>query len=142
MPVQRPTAPRRARQPATPQTACSLRDALLAAAIAPEGANITFDTSAFRGPASITLTNGTLTVPANTTLTGPTLNYGGTNITNIVTVDGGGNSNQTSSTVFAVTGAATSINNLIITGGWLPWNNGTPVKRWRHSELGQPDADQ
>ena len=108
-------------------SACSLRDALLAAASAPEGANITFDTTAFPGPTTITLTNGTLTVPSNTKLTGPTL-YSGANLTNLVTVNGNGTSQyQTSSTVFTVTGPATAISNLIITGGWLPWNNGVPV---------------
>jgi hypothetical protein len=106
--------------------ACSLRDALLAAASSPEGAKITFDVNFFRGPDTITLTNGTLTVPSNTSLTGPTL-YGGANRLNLVTVNGNGTSiNQASSTVFTVTGTATAISNLIVTGGWTPWNNGSP----------------
>jgi len=107
-------------------SACSLRDALLAAAAAPEGASISFATSAFPSATTITLTNGGLTLPANTTLTGPALNSGGANVTNLVTVDGGGNSNQSSSTVFTVTGTGTAINTLTISGGWTPWNNGNP----------------
>ena len=103
-------------------SACSLRDALLAAANAPEGANITFDTAAFSAPTTIALTNGTLTVPANTTLTAPTMGSGAT-LTNLVTVDGGGTSQyQTSSTVFTVTGTGTAISNLTISGGWTPWS--------------------
>jgi hypothetical protein len=107
-------------------SACSLRDALLAAAAAPEGASISFATSAFSAPTTITLTNGGLTLPANTTLTGPTLNSGGANVTNLVTVDGNGNYNQSSSTVFTVSGTKTAISNLTISGGWTPWNNGNP----------------
>jgi Bacterial Ig-like domain (group 3)/FG-GAP-like repeat len=107
-------------------SACSLRDALLAAANAPEGASISFATSAFPAATTITLTNGGLTLPANTTLTGPTLNSGGANVTNLVTVDGNGNYNQASSTVFTVTGTGTAISNLTISGGWTPWNGGVP----------------
>ena len=107
-------------------SACSLRDALLAAAAAPEGASISFATSTFPAATTITLTNGGLTLPANTTLTGPTLNSGGANVTNLVTVDGNGNSNQQSSTVFTVTGTGTAISNLTISGGWLDGNGGTP----------------
>jgi hypothetical protein len=108
-------------------SACSLRDALLAAANAPEGANITFDTTAFAAPTTIALTNGTLTVPANTTLTAPTTGSGA-NQTNLVTVDGGGTSiYQPSSTIFAVTGAGTSISNLIISGGWLEEYGSVPA---------------
>ena len=105
---------------------CSLRDALLAAAAAPEGASVSFATSAFPAANTITLTNGGLTLPANTTLTGPTLNSGGANVTNLVTVDGNGSSNQQSSTVFTVTGTGTAISNLTISGGWLDGNGGTP----------------
>jgi len=107
-------------------SACSLRDALLAAAAAPEGASVSFATSAFPAATTITLTNGGLTLPAKTTLTGPTLNSGGANVTNLVTVDGNGNYNQSSSTVFTVTGTGTAISNLTISGGWTPWNNGSP----------------
>ncbi|HEX4007364.1 MAG TPA: Ig-like domain repeat protein [Acidobacteriaceae bacterium] len=107
--------------------ACSLRDAMLAAANAPEGANITFDANAFAAASTITLTNGTLTLPANTTLAGPTLHSGPT-LTNLVTVNGNGASiYQTSSTVFTVTGTGSAMSNLIVTGGW-PWiNSETPV---------------
>ena len=105
-------------------TSCSLRDALLAAANAPEGANITFDTAAFSAPTTITLTDGTLTVPSNTTITAPT-SGSGPNLTNLVTVNGNGTSiYQTSSTVFAVTGTGTAMSNLIITGGWPLRNYG------------------
>jgi hypothetical protein len=108
-------------------SACSLRDALLAAAAAPEGASISFATSAFPAATTITLTNGGLTLPANTTLTGPTLNSGGANVTNLVTVNGNGSSIfQTSSTVFTVTGAGTAISNLTITGGW-PYSNSVDI---------------
>jgi len=107
-------------------TSCSLRDALLAAAAAPEGASISFATSAFPAATTITLTNGGLTLPANTTLTGPTLNSGGANVTNLVTVDGNGNYAQQSSTVFTVTGTKSAISNLTISGGWLDGNGGTP----------------
>jgi hypothetical protein len=111
----------------TSDSACSLRDALLAAAVAPEGANITFATSSFQNPTTITLTNGTLNLPTKTTLTGPTSGSGGT-LTNLVTVNGNGTSiHQASSTIFTVTGAATSISNLAITGGWLSGNGGGPT---------------
>ena len=108
----------------TKDSACSLRDALLAAASAPEGANITFDVNHFSAPDTITLTNGTLTVPTNTTLTAPT-SGSGPNLTNLVTVNGNGTSiYQTSTTVFAVTGTGTAMSNLIITGGWPLRNYG------------------
>ena len=110
----------------TTDSTCSLRDALLAAAAAPEGAHITFDTSIFAGPTTISLTNGTLTVPANTSLTGPTL-YSGANLLNLVTINGGGNGSIQTFGDFAVTGAGTAIKNLIITGGYPQWNNGNPL---------------
>jgi hypothetical protein len=110
----------------TTDSGCSLRDALLAAAAAPEGANITFDTSTFIGPTTISLTNGTLTVPANTTLTGPTF-YGGANLLNLVTIDGGGNTSVQTFGDFAVTGTGAAIKNFVITGGYPVWNNGNPL---------------
>ncbi|MGD0735016.1 MAG: Ig-like domain repeat protein [Terracidiphilus sp.] len=118
-------------------SACSLRDAVLAAGIVPEGANITFDTTAFPGPTTITLTNGTISVPSNTTLTGPTL-YSGANLTNLVTVNGNGTSiNQPSSTVFSVSGTGTAISNLIITGGWPQSFNNAPGNGGGISNSGQ-----
>ncbi|MGD0737559.1 MAG: Ig-like domain repeat protein, partial [Terracidiphilus sp.] len=112
-------------------SACSLRDALVAAVSSPDGANITFDSTKFTAANLATnqilnwiiLTNGTLTVPTNTTITGATAGSGST-LTNLVTVDGNGDSSQPSSTVFSVTGAGTSINNLTITGGFSASNGG------------------
>jgi hypothetical protein len=110
----------------TRDSQCSLRDALLAAAAAPEGANVTFDTAVFAGPATINLINGTLTVPSNTTLTGPTL-YSGANLLNLVTINGGGAQNAETSGVFSAAGTGAEIKNLVITGGYPVWNGGNPL---------------
>ena len=98
-------------------TACTLRDALTYAG-STGVANISFDGTAFAAPQTITLSNGTLTVPNYATITGPTSGSGAT-LANLVTVDGGGASNNSS--VFTVntspeTGA--SIANLNITDGF------------------------
>jgi len=78
----------------TPQTtpgvgtdaACSLRDALAFSADA-GAANISFDSTAFSAPQTITLgSTGTLSIPPSTTITGPTST--GPTPTNLVTVDG------------------------------------------------------
>jgi hypothetical protein len=99
---------------------CSLRDALLEAANLPSSA-ITFDPAVF--PSSnttaqntISLTTGTLTIPTNTSITGPTSGSGYT-LANLVTVAGGGSSNQFS--VFTVNSGVTaaSISGLTITNG-------------------------
>ena len=126
-------------QPQTTQntldSACTLRDALLAAAAAPEGATITFDNTVFTAanlisnPSAntINLTQDTLTVPSNTSITGPTSGSGAT-LTDLVTVNGGGSTNPGAQTFtdFTVTGTNAAINNLIITGGYPIWNNGNP----------------
>jgi hypothetical protein len=95
---------------------CSLRDALLFAANA-GSANISFDSRVFASPSTITLSNGTLTLPVYTYVTGPTSGSGPT-LTNLVTVNGGGVTNN--SAVFTVNGqsATESIANLIITNGF------------------------
>jgi CSLREA domain-containing protein len=97
-------------------TACTLRDALAAAAASTAtGLTVNFSPTIFLStntPAqnTITLTGGTLNVPSNTTIQGPTTGSGG-GLTNLVTVDG----NQGSS-VFTITGGtAVVINNLTIT---------------------------
>ncbi|HKF48587.1 MAG TPA: Ig-like domain repeat protein, partial [Terracidiphilus sp.] len=105
---------------------CSLRDALLAAVAAPEGANITFDNSLSNGPATLNLIHGVLTVPANTTLTGPILQVGA-NVLNLITINGGGAQNAETSSVFSVPGTGAAIKNLTITGGYPVWNNGNPL---------------
>ena len=95
---------------------CSLRDALLEAA-AGGGGNITFDSTVFGSPTTITLTNGTLTVPTATTVTGAT-SGSGASLPNLVSVDG-----NNASTVFTVgSGVTASISNLIIQHG----ASGTP----------------
>jgi CSLREA domain-containing protein len=97
--------------------ACTLRDALLAAAASGSG-TITFDPTVFAAsqPVSartITLTGGTLIVPTNTTITGPTTGNGAS-LTQLVTVNG-----NALYTVFTVnTGAVnTAISGLVITNG-------------------------
>jgi CSLREA domain-containing protein len=94
---------------------CSLRDAVLKSAAA-NGGNISFASTVFNKPTTITLLSlAPLAVSSNTTITGATstsvLPFGGTSITNLVTVDGNGA--PAAFTVAAgVTG--TSISNLII----------------------------
>ena len=100
---------------ATKPTDCSLRDALTAAAAAGAG-NITFDPTVFAAPQTITLANGSLTIPASTTITGPTTGKG-TNLTNLVTVSGGG-------PVFTVNTQNAVISDLTITGGGGIVNSG------------------
>ena len=104
----------------TPQTtpghgtdgSCSLRDALLEAA-ATGGGNISFDSTDFSGPTTITLSNGALAVPATTTITGQTTGSGAS-LVNLVTVDGNG-----ASAVFTVSSGVTgaSVANLAIQHG-------------------------
>jgi len=94
---------------------CSLRDALLLAA--DQGsASITFDSTKFASATTITLANGTLNIPSNTTILGPTTGIGAS-FTNLVTIDGGGSSNN--SPVFTTTSSAINdgIQNLVITDG-------------------------
>jgi len=74
-------------------TACSLRDALAYDSDFTLAANISFDSTVFSTPQTITLANGTLEIPPNTTITGPIST--GSAPTNLVTVDG-----ATVSTVF------------------------------------------
>jgi hypothetical protein len=115
-------------------SSCSLRDALLAAAAAPEGANITFDQNVFTLPNytddpalnTITLANGTLTVPSNTTITGATWTNNTSHAFNLVTVTANGSNFSNTFTVFDVTGTGVAINSLTITGGFPIWNNGNP----------------
>jgi MBG domain/Bacterial Ig-like domain (group 3)/Putative Ig domain len=94
----------------TVDSACSLRDALLEAASIGSG-TITFDSTAFAAPQTITLTNGTLTIPPNTTIAGPTTGSGFT-LTNLVTVSGAG-----SVGVFSHTSGSAAISGLIVTDG-------------------------
>jgi CSLREA domain-containing protein len=95
-------------------SSCSLRDALLEAASMGSG-NISFDSTAFDAPQTITL-NGTASIPSNTAITGPTSGSGST-LTNLVTISGGGSASNFS--IFAVgagvTGAALS--NLTLANG-------------------------
>jgi len=104
---------------ATPGTgtdaSCSLRDALLLAANQ-GSASITFDSTKFASATTITLANGTLNIPSNTTILGPTTGSGAS-LTNLVTIDGGGSSNN--SPVFTTTSSAINdgIQNLVITDG-------------------------
>ncbi len=91
---------------------CSLRDALLEAAVT-GGGNITFDATAFGTGKTITLTNGVLSVPLATTIAGATTGSGAS-LVNLVTVDGNG-----ASAVFTVSSGVTgaSIANLNIQHG-------------------------
>ena len=66
-----------------PGASCSLRDALAAATAAGAG-NITFSSTVFTAPTTITLGSG-LTIPTLTTITGPTSGSGYT-LKNLVTV--------------------------------------------------------
>jgi len=106
----------------TVDTACSLRDALLNAANSGAG-GVTFDSTVFAAPSTITLSNGTLTLPTNTSITGAT-SGSGLGLTNLVTVDGGGASNNAA--VFTVNSSAANatISNLIITDGIVTGPNG------------------
>jgi hypothetical protein len=102
--------------PATaPNASCSLRDALLEAASL-GSANISFDSTAFASPTTITLAS-TLTVPSYTTIQGPA-SGAGSGLTNLVTIDGGGSG--VAAPVFTtsdnVLGAV--LQNLIITDGF------------------------
>jgi uncharacterized repeat protein (TIGR02543 family) len=100
--------------PASPSTgsACSLRDALAAAAATGAG-NITFDATAFATAQTITLANGVLNIPSATTIAGATTGSGAS-LVNLVTVDGNG-----ASEVFTVSSGVTgaSIANLTIQHG-------------------------
>jgi hypothetical protein len=100
----------------TTDSACGLRDALLAAAGAGAG-NISFSTSAFTSSQVITLSNGTLNIPVNTSITGPT-SGSGASLQNLVTISG-----NNASTVFTVASGVTdaAISNLGIVSG----NGGT-----------------
>jgi hypothetical protein len=91
---------------------CSLRDALLEAAALGSG-SISFDSSVFNSPTTITLSNGVLSIPSYTSIWGATSGSGAT-LTNLVTVNG----NQASTDFYVDYGvSSTSINNLIVTGG-------------------------
>jgi hypothetical protein len=93
---------------------CTLRDALLEAASL-GAANITFDSTVFATPQTITAAS-TLTVPSNTTITGPTTGSGYT-LANLVTVAGGGPSSNFSVFTVASGVAGAAIGNLTITNG-------------------------
>jgi predicted outer membrane repeat protein len=102
---------------------CYLRDALLQAA-ALGAANITFDSTVFLSTNSvaantINLTAGTLNIPSNTTIQGSTSGSGYA-LTNLVTVAGGGSSNQFS--IFTVNSGVTAagISGLTIDNGYAP----------------------
>jgi hypothetical protein len=112
-----------ANPPGTGSGACTLRDALLAAAAA--GGNISFDPTVFRAgntAAANTITlgvDGTLMIPTNTILTGATSGSGAT-LTNLVTVNG-----ASASTVFTLIGGTVAIlNNLTIENGLSGGNGG------------------
>lgn len=97
--------------------------AVLATAVADGSANITFDPTIFATPQTITLTSGTLTIPSNTTITGATTGSGAT-LQNLVTVSGGGSSNNFS--VFTVNSGVTgaAIHNLVIANGYIDTQGG------------------
>ena len=93
---------------------CSLRDALAAAASAGEG-SITFSSTDFASPTTITLgSGGTLIVPSGTTITGTTTGSGAT-LTNLVTVSG-----AKTYTVFSVPPGLNraTLSHLIISNGY------------------------
>ncbi|WP_263357026.1 beta strand repeat-containing protein [Acidicapsa ligni] len=95
--------------------ACSLRDALLYAANDVAG-KITFDATLFAAAKTILLGSaGTFTIPGNTSIIGRT-SGSGSQLTNLVTVSGGGGANSQES-IFTVSGGNTSITSLIITNG-------------------------
>ena len=97
-----------------PGASCSLRDALAAAAAAGAG-NITFSSTIFNAPTTITLgSNLSLHIPTKTTITGPTTGSGAT-LTNLVKVDGNHGSFSMFIVGSGVTGA--SIANLTIQNG-------------------------
>lgn len=98
-------------------TNCSLRDALAVAA-ANGGGNITFNSTAFATPQTITLSNGTLNIPPNTTITGPATGSK-VGFANLVTVNGNGQP-----TVFFVDTGITNavISGLNVTGGNVSGN--------------------
>jgi hypothetical protein len=90
---------------------CTLRDAVAAAAAIGSG-SISFDSTVFAAPTSISLTNNSLPIAGITSIAGPTSGSGYA-LTNLVTVNGGG-----IDSVFTVnSGATASISGLIITGG-------------------------
>jgi hypothetical protein len=109
-------------QGATPDVNCSLRDAL--AASAANGGNITFRSTVFATPQTISLTNGTLNMPSNTTIAGPTSGSGATS-KNLVTLNGAGqytfpiNFPPNQYRVFTINSGVTNaaIAGLTITGG-------------------------
>ena len=90
-------------------TNCSLRDALAVAA-AKGGGNITFSSTAFATPQTITLGSaGALNIPSNTTITGPTKSSV-PNQVNLVTINGATNG------VGPIFGIDASVINAEITG--------------------------
>jgi hypothetical protein len=104
-------------------TACTLRDALAAAAASTStGLTVNFATSLAGSsgttPFTITETGGTLNLPSNTTIQGLTTGTGGT-LTNLVTVNG-----NAKYTVFTVNGMATALDNLTITNGGISGSQG------------------
>lgn len=90
---------------------CSLRDALLADASG--GGEVSFDSTTFSAPTTITLSNGALPVPTAAVIVGPTTGSGAS-LANLVTIDG-----NNASTVFTVASGVTgaSIANLNIQHG-------------------------
>ncbi|MGA7318045.1 MAG: Ig-like domain repeat protein [Silvibacterium sp.] len=103
---------------------CSLRDAL-AAASATNSGNITFSSSAFATPQTITLSNGGLNLPSNTTIAGPAT--GSPASTNLVTVSG----NQY--TVFYVNNGVT---NAVIS--WLNITGAYNIGEYTDQGIGDP----
>ncbi|HEY1806688.1 MAG TPA: choice-of-anchor Q domain-containing protein, partial [Terracidiphilus sp.] len=98
-------------------SSCSLRDALLQAASLGAG-SITFDSTAFAAPQTITLIDAkTLKIPSYTSIIGAT-SGSGYSLANLVTVDGGGSADPIS--VFTVNAGVTAaaISNLTITDGY------------------------
>ena len=108
---------------ASPETTCTLCDALAAAASAGT-VNITFSPSVFTAATTIPVASS-LTIPSNTTVQGPTSGAGAT-LQNLVTVAGGGPS--TGYSVFTMTAAKNAVlANLNITKGNGPEGGGISV---------------
>jgi CSLREA domain-containing protein len=88
-------------------TACTLRDALVAA-LAPGSGTVTFDPTVFAAtqPAAardIMVTNGTLNIGSQTTIVGPTIGSGA-GLTQLVTLSGNGTDIPTEITITAAAG--------------------------------------
>jgi len=108
----------------TVDAACSLRDALLAAAeVAANGetAQVGFDATLFAGATIITLAHGQMEIPNGTTVIGPTTGSGAT-LTNLLSVSG-----ADATRVFEVAaGVSATLLNLNIVHGANPGAPGAP----------------